>query len=199
VICPDYLIEGLEQVFRRIGQERMRGLPIHNPALRVRAVGFHEWRGHCLGVLITPWFMNLMLLPSEGDEWQNLRIGDKQLHQLPSGPYEFILGEEPGVGRYQMCSLFSPVFEFADQETAEATAEAVMEALMDVENRDSVSTHEREIEHRRRGETEAKAEESETTSEESDRDRSLTLAERLQQPLSRRDLLRGKLTREEQA
>lgn len=197
MICPDYLTHGLEQVFSRIERERMQGLPILNKALRVRAVGFCEWQGHCLGVLITPWFMNLMLLPCEGDDWQNLRIGDKQLHQLPSGPYEFILGEETGVGRYQMCSLFSPVFEFADQETAEATAEAAMAALMDAENRDTISTYEREIERRWRGDEEG--EESEATAEALESEGPITIGERLEQPLSRRDLLRGKLAREPQA
>ena len=199
MICPDYLTQGLEQVFSRIETERMQGIPILNPALRVKAVGFQAWQGHCLGVLITPWFMNLMLLPSEGDAWQGMKPGDKQLHQLPSGPYEFILGEEPGVGRYQTCSLFSPVFEFADQETAEATAEAVMQALMEPENRDSVSTRESEIERRWRGEPEAQEAESSIEADTDTETPSLSLEERLEQPLSRRDLLRGRMTREEQA
>ena len=98
MICPDYLTEGLEQSYRRIQRERMRDLPFLNPALRVKAVGFRHWQGRCLGVLITPWFMNLMLLPCEGDEWQELQIGDKQRHLLPSGSYEFIVGEEAGIG-----------------------------------------------------------------------------------------------------
>ncbi len=199
MICPDYLCQGLERVFRRIERERLQGLPILNPALQVRAVGFRSWQGHCLGVLITPWFMNLMLLPSEGDDWQELRVGDKQLHQLPSGPYEFILGEEPGVGRYQMCSLFSPVFEFADQESAVATAEAAMQALMDEENRDSLSTREREIERRWRGEAEPDAEAEEQTAPPADGSSSPSLDERLEQPLSRRELLRGRRSREPQA
>ena len=195
--CSDGLRQKLETVFRRIERDRMRGLPILNPALRVTAVGFREWEGRCLGILVTPWFMNLVLLPGEGEGWQALRVGDKQLHRLPSGPYEFILGEEPDIGRYQMCSLFSPVLEFADQETAEATAEAAMAALMDEENRDTVSTHEREIERRWRGEPEAAAdgpfEPKSTVTKEP-----LGLGDRLEQPLSRRELLRGRLAREPQ-
>ena len=41
----------------------MAGVPMLNPALRVQAVGFRHWQSHWLGVLVTPWFMNLMLLP----------------------------------------------------------------------------------------------------------------------------------------
>ena len=189
MICPEYLTEGLEVHFRRIERERMQGLPLLNAALQVKAVGFREWQGRCLGVLITPWFMNLMLLPAEGDDWEDLQIGDKQLHQLPSGPYEFILGEEQGIGRYQMCSLFSPVFEFADQATAVATAEAVMRGLMDEENRDTLSTREAEISRRWYGEPAAE-------SEAAVADDAMGLSERLAQPISRRDLLRGRPVRD---
>ncbi|MES9970440.1 MAG: [NiFe]-hydrogenase assembly chaperone HybE [Candidatus Thiodiazotropha sp.] len=196
MICPDYLIEGLECQFRRIQQERMQGLPLLNPALQVEAVGFCKWNEFCLGVLITPWFMNLMLLPPEGDSWETMGVGDKQLHQMPSGPYEFILGEEEGIGRYQMCSLFSPVFEFADHATAVATAEAVMDALMSAEHRDSVSTRESEIERNWKGESAQQSVDDQVASTEQARP---AMSERLEQPLSRRDLLRGKFNQGQDA
>ncbi|MES9942016.1 MAG: [NiFe]-hydrogenase assembly chaperone HybE [Candidatus Thiodiazotropha sp. 6PLUC2] len=188
MICPDYLMEGLELQFRTIEKQRMQGLPLLNPALKVKAVGFREWNNHCLGVMITPWFMNLMLIPHEGDSWKERQIGEKELHQLPSGPYEFILGEEEGIGRYQMCSLFSPVFEFADQVTAVETAEQVMLALMDDKNQDGLSTRESEITRRWQGETE---EEVEKNPEIESEEESPGISKRLQQPLTRRELLRG--------
>jgi [NiFe] hydrogenase assembly HybE family chaperone len=196
MICPDYLCEGLESVFRRIQRERMQGLPILNPELRVKAVGFRVWQGRCLGVLITPWFMNLMLLPSEGDDWQKLQVGDKRIHRLPAGPYEFILGEELEIGRYQVCSLFSPVFEFSDQETAEATAEAAMQALMKAENRAGLSTHTGEIEHDCRGESDGKGDSASEEREAAGEVTPTSLDNRLDRPLSRRDLLWGLLNRE---
>lgn len=55
----------LEEIYRRIHREKMLGLPILNPALEVEAVGFLPYCGHSLGMLITPWFMKLMLLPGE--------------------------------------------------------------------------------------------------------------------------------------
>ena len=183
MICPEYLIEGLEKIFSRIASERMVGVPILNPVLQVKAVGFRQWQGHCLGVLITPWFMNLMLLQDEGDDWEDTRVGAKRLHILPSGPYEFIVGEEEGIGRYQTCSLFSPMFEFADQAAAEATAEAVMLALMDEQNRDDISTREAEIQRRWAGE--------EPAAEQDTAENAPSLTERMEQPLSRRAFLRG--------
>ncbi|MCM8854426.1 MAG: [NiFe]-hydrogenase assembly chaperone HybE [Candidatus Thiodiazotropha sp.] len=189
MICPDYLIEGLEQQFRTIEQQRMEGLPLLNKALRVEAVSFCEWNGLCLGVLITPWFMNLMLIPDEGDTWSDMQIGDKQLHHLPSGSYEFILGEEEGIGRYQMCSLFSPMFEFSDQVTAVAAAEAAMDGLMNEAHRDTISTCENEINRRWLGESDDEKSSQQRISDSNDQ--ALGLSRRLEQSLSRRDLLRG--------
>lgn len=84
----------------------MRGVPVLNSALRVEAVGFTPWLGNCLGVLITPWFMNLMLLPDQGGEWEELAVGVRVTQVFPSGAYGFIVCSEEGIGRYLMCSLF---------------------------------------------------------------------------------------------
>ncbi len=97
---------------------------------------------------------------------------------------------EEGIGRYLMCSLFSPVFEFADQQTAVATAEAVMAGLMAEENRDETSMREHEIERIWQGETVPEEPSVEKPLAES------TLEKRLEQSISRRDLLRGRFPTE---
>ncbi len=114
-----------------IERERMADVPILNASLEVEAVGFREWEGQCLGVLITPWFMNLMLLPLDADEPTDVQhSGDTSTVSFPAAEFEFIYGEESGIGGYRMCSLFSPVFEFEDHAAAVATAESVLEQLM---------------------------------------------------------------------
>jgi len=134
--CPDYLSQGLERTFKRILRERMRHMPVINDDLRVEAVGFRSWQGHSLGVMVTPWFMGLMLIPREGDDWSGLRLGEKCIHEFPTGAYEFTVAEEDGIGRYQVCTLFSPMARFTDQETAVATAGAVLRGLVGEERRD---------------------------------------------------------------
>jgi [NiFe] hydrogenase assembly HybE family chaperone len=124
--------ERLEAAYRAIHTERMQGIPMVNPALGVAAVGFSEWEGHWLGVMVTPWFMNLMLLPRDPGAWESLRIGAKRKYALPAGEYEFIGGDDLAIGEYQMCSLFSPMFDFADMETAALTAKLALEAVLDV-------------------------------------------------------------------
>lgn len=122
----------VEQAFAQIAATRMQGLPFVNPALTVEAVGFRRWEGRWLGVLVTPWCMNLMLLPDEPCRWQHARYGDALAYALPAGVFEFISAREPLLGvDYQSCSLFSPMFEFGDQDGARATAQAALGALFD--------------------------------------------------------------------
>lgn len=120
----------LESVFERIRTERMADVPILNDKLGVEAVGFEPLGDDLLGVLVTPWFMNLMHLPREPDAWQADVAGEKSTLELPGGCFEFIAGNEEGIGSYRMCSLFSPVFEFGDHATAVATAVAVMDGVL---------------------------------------------------------------------
>ncbi|MBI1195251.1 MAG: [NiFe]-hydrogenase assembly chaperone HybE [Gammaproteobacteria bacterium] len=170
----------LAQVFATIHRERMRGLPVVNAALEVATVGFDEGPHERLGVLITPWCMNLVLLPpedggvdAEAGDWAALKPGAKQAHVLPSGTYEFVVADEPGVGRFQSCSLFSPMFEFGDQATAVATAKAVLLAIMDKAYSEPMSA-------------------GQSLTRDPDKP---TLAERARGPLSRRDFLRGEAFR----
>lgn len=120
----------LESAFRRIRDERMADVPIMNPALAVEAVAWREWQGQWLGALVTPWFLNLMLLPGPGT-WHAVADRESVAHAFPSGRFEFIGGSEPGIGPYHACSLFSPVLEFADQATARETARVAVESLFD--------------------------------------------------------------------
>jgi [NiFe] hydrogenase assembly HybE family chaperone len=117
---------GLTAAFGRIAATRMAGLPMNNPALQVAAVGFRPWADdYLLGVLITPWAINLVVL---GHGLQ-LAADRRRTWDFPSGSYEFMGGEEPECGAFQFCSLFSPAFEFADQDTAEATGREIMTGL----------------------------------------------------------------------
>lgn len=147
--APDAAAAALEAAFEALHRERMHDVPILNRALRVACIGMQACDDGKLAALVTPWFINLMLLPAgeEAEAWGRLALGSKSLHQFPAGRFEFILGELPQVGRYRMCSLFSPVLEFEDQAAAELTAAAALAALFDpaqdqdggVEPRDSAA------------------------------------------------------------
>jgi [NiFe] hydrogenase assembly HybE family chaperone len=122
----------LEAIYRRIGEHSMRDLPIYNDALAVEAIGFAADDGAISGILITPWFMNLMLLPSDGS-LATRALGSSFSHDFPVGALDFTVGAIEGLGRIASCSLFSPMFEFSDMAMARANAEAAIAEIRDPE------------------------------------------------------------------
>lgn len=119
----------LETVFRDIAATRMEGVPLLHAGLQVQAVDFApEPEGDfALGVLVTPWFMNLMRVPLGTAEV--LAPGQVGPQRLGEHRLRFIGAHEAAFGPYEMCSLASPMFEFADQQAAVATAREVLVRL----------------------------------------------------------------------
>ncbi|MEN6586233.1 MAG: [NiFe]-hydrogenase assembly chaperone HybE [Sulfuricella sp.] len=122
----------MEATFRAIHQERMAGLPFLNSALHVEASGFRLFCGHWLGVLITPWCMNYLLLPGAGGEWPNLPESSRQRWAFPAGELNFIAAREPALGSYQQCPLFASMDNFDSQETAREAAQAALDTLFNI-------------------------------------------------------------------
>ncbi len=121
-------VEQLVEHFKMVNRERMVGLPLCNPALEVEAIGFREFEDHLLGILITPWFINLVLL-SETDAWQDWQQGSKSEWSLPAGPHEFTTSRDDNFQAHLTAVLFRTVQDFPDQETARLIAEEVLEQL----------------------------------------------------------------------
>lgn len=114
-------IEKLTQRFQQIDRERMQGLPFYNSHLHVEALGFEELDQAYIGTLITPWFINLLFLYKQQPQHAAV-VGSKVPHALPSGEYDFMIGEDEELGRYDFISLASPVGIYKTQQQAEALA-----------------------------------------------------------------------------
>jgi [NiFe] hydrogenase assembly HybE family chaperone len=132
-------VMALQALFERIAATRMQGVPMLHPGLKVQAVGFEPEPGRAdepspgsaaVGVLVTPWFMNLVWLPL-GDEAAAAvaAVGQTRTRAVGCERFGFIGAQEDGFGAYEACSLFSPMFEFVDQAAAVATARAVLAEL----------------------------------------------------------------------
>jgi [NiFe] hydrogenase assembly HybE family chaperone len=126
------VVAALEAAFARIAATRMAGLPLNNPALCVATVGFVPWDDSHVGVLITPWAINLAAVSADRDALR-LATDVRRTWRFPSGEYELMGGDEPECGAFQFCSLFSPAFDFSDQESAVATASEIMRVLVSPE------------------------------------------------------------------
>lgn len=108
-----------------IVERRMRELPICNPALRVEAVGFRRSGARVVGVLVTPWFLNVVVLDAEGEAAEPASIS----FTFPGGTFSFERGCEGPPHR--ALALLSPVHELADQEAARAVALETLAVLFD--------------------------------------------------------------------
>jgi [NiFe] hydrogenase assembly HybE family chaperone len=141
-------VHALEAAFRLIQATRMQGLGLLNERLRVQAVGFELLpmlpapEGPLAvagGVLVTPWFINLMLLPlgraeaaartqaASRDAWP--APGQAWVRAWGGHPLSFIGAHDVSIGAYALCSLCSPVHDVPDQAAAVATAQQVLDRL----------------------------------------------------------------------
>jgi len=109
----------LEAWFARVARERMDGLPFLNPRLGVEVFGMRRVAGDWLGGLITPWSVQLVLLPGGGTLWQDISAGLRRRVALPVGEMWFLADAgEAGLEAYQYCPLATSADGFADQAAA---------------------------------------------------------------------------------
>jgi [NiFe] hydrogenase assembly HybE family chaperone len=121
----------LVRLYDDIARRSMHDLPVYNAKLGIEAVGFHDDGVRVVGIVATPWFMNVVVTASPlGPPAVAVPLGASITHDLPSGAYDFVVGDLAGFGRLDSLSLFSPMFRFEDPDAVRATAEAAMVELM---------------------------------------------------------------------
>lgn len=115
--------------------QRMGDVPFVNPALSVEVLPFRRIEGDWLGVVITPWAIQLVLLPGGGTLWGDIPAGQRRFVSLPVGTLAFIADQteagrdEAALPVFQYCTLMSPVDALATQEQARRFA---MDSLLGV-------------------------------------------------------------------
>lgn len=134
--------------FYRSAARNMAGLPVYNHKLEVDATTFLLWQDNWLGIIVTPWCMNIVILPGELSRHNRQQVGAKFYQALPSGRYEFIRAYAEDCGDFASCSVFSPMFEFPSQIIAMQTAQEVLTALFDEQNVSPTERHQSFVAHR---------------------------------------------------
>lgn len=113
----------VEQAFRQVAERSMVGLPFYRAHLPVKACGFQLFEGQWFGVILTPWMLQLMLLPGPGQRWAH-RAGEERIAlALPQGEMLFRAGEIAPDLHYLACSLMSPMDPHLSAEQALMLAE----------------------------------------------------------------------------
>ena len=116
----------LEEAWRTVAT-RMADLPVVHPGLSVQSVGFRGFGDGFIGVVITPWVMNVVLTGAAGADGP---LGsDVEVH-LPAGRVDFAPTKLDGIDPVLACSVFSPMDALADQAAARAVAWEVLDQLL---------------------------------------------------------------------
>ena len=117
--------------FREIGDTIMRDMPFYNNALTVEAVDFQSFGDdQWIGVLITPWFMNVIVLPRRSRPLDEALIGQRIDEAMPVGWRRFLWAGDAVIGQYKMLSLRSPMNTFRFQEFARVEGRKCLRALL---------------------------------------------------------------------
>jgi len=115
--------------YQEVWQAQRHDLPLVNHALTVEVHGFIRYRDDWLGVVITPWFLNLFLLSGGGELWGDIPAGQRRYLNLPCGTLQFIADDDPALGPYQYCPLIAPVSGLSDMGAARQIAVDALKAV----------------------------------------------------------------------
>lgn len=99
----------IEATFQQVAERSMIGLPFYRSQLPVKACAFQLFEGQWFGALLTPWMLQLMLLPGPGQRWDYRRADERLALTFPQGDILFRPGEIAPDLCYLSCSLMSPV------------------------------------------------------------------------------------------
>lgn len=174
----------LESCFNHILNENMQGINILNHELEVEAVEFQHWDGRMLGMIITPWFVNLVMLPKNGDNWDQLALGQKEKIAFPSKDLDMMVNDIDGFGYCRTYSLYSPCKDLPNQESARIAAAMFLRDLLDETKRVEPTYSEEQI---------ARYLEKEDMIHQEELKKQFSEPLQMKEEVNRRDLLRGKL------
>ncbi len=120
------LAKGIASAYEQ-ASEAMRSLPVYNDQIGIEVIGPRRCAHGWIGVAVTPWCMNLILL---GEDVHHRREGMQREVAFPSGSYRFTVAYLKDLPPVEVCSLFSPMEDFPDSEGARAVANEALRALL---------------------------------------------------------------------
>ena len=119
----------------------MKGLPILNPRIRVKADNFRRWGNDWIGTVTTPWAVIVVYACGCRESWVDVPAGEVRTLELPAGDFPCLGCRDDLLGDYLMLSLVSPVTEFEDQAAAEAVAEIALRTIFTVPEDEKFGTN----------------------------------------------------------
>jgi [NiFe] hydrogenase assembly HybE family chaperone len=128
----------VDTYFNGVYENSMFDLPIVNHKLDVAVISFSQLKlGRYLGVLVTPWFINMVfkLVDETGEDLHKTiftqKIGETVQLKFPAGKYEFIVNYDDALGYFYSCALVSDMHTLNTQEDALVLANECKRLLFD--------------------------------------------------------------------
>ena len=122
----------LEAHFQQHWDVHAADMPQANPALQIKAIGFTKIEGDWVGVMVTPWFIQLLLLPGGGTLWGDIPDGQRRYLDLPGSTFYFTATEVADVGPYQFTALLDKIDQAPDMATAQRLADDALRTALNL-------------------------------------------------------------------
>lgn len=121
----------LETHFKSVHKDEMDDLKLCNKNVHVEGIGFHLHDNHWIGIMITPWFLNLMIIPQSGQPWPELTEGRGKdiVLEFPCGNLKFAPRIDPVIGSHLCCLLASPLNDYKTHDEVVSIAHQVLADL----------------------------------------------------------------------
>ncbi|MDV7025012.1 hydrogenase-2 assembly chaperone [Atlantibacter subterranea] len=108
----------LEAQFNRVAGQQMADLPFYQAHMPIKACGFQLFEGQWVGAMLTPWMLELVVLPGPDQQWPRRQVGSRLALTFPAGDMAFRVGELTPELHYVACSLMSPLDPHLNAEQA---------------------------------------------------------------------------------
>jgi [NiFe] hydrogenase assembly HybE family chaperone len=123
------------EAITRAHDAMLDGLSIYNPALSVEAIGFRPVgpagaAADLLGALVTPWAIDLVLLPIVEIPFDPDKVGASETLLFPCGPRVFTWSGERAVGLFRHETLQAPCPHIESHDAAIALARSALATLL---------------------------------------------------------------------
>ena len=116
--------------FREQAAPRMADLPFCRSDIPVQACGFQRFEGQWIGALLTPWMLDLVVMPGPDQQWEPRQVGDALGLRFPAGDIRFRVADPAPDLPLLSCSLLSPLPQTLSAADALSTATDVLRLLL---------------------------------------------------------------------
>lgn len=121
-----------EQAYRQVYEKSMQDIPFINRQIQIELIGVGRWQHFWRGMMLTPWSMNLLLIPACEAGCIHASKGSESQYPLPQGWFPFVASSVGVTGAFWQSSLFSDMRLFESHMAAKATGEEVIRQLFPV-------------------------------------------------------------------